>query len=479
MKGVLAKILAAQIISVVLALLVMLIAARISLHRGFIEFLERQEAVVLDNLAPELAEIHESQGGWGVLRESPRHWRGILHHNPSIQSRAGGRGPAPPGGWRAPPGPLVANQQLRWLRTLDRLQLRDRLFLLDAQRDYVAGARNVPPGGRLLVPVTADGATVGWIGFAPLDRARPPEVERFLGSQLRTLVGSVLFALGLAAGLGFLLARHLSRPVRELGRTVTALSHGDYDRRVGVASGDEIGKLALDINRLAETLDKNRSSRQRWMADIAHELRTPVAILKGEIEALTDGVRVPDLAAMASLGEEIDQLSVLVDDLQTLALADAGALNLRREPVALGNLVEQLADSFRDRLVARGISLELRITPNSTVVADAQRLRQLLQNLLENCARYVETGGRVRVTLEPAPGEIQLVIEDSGPGVAESELGLLFDRFYRVERGRSRVGGGSGLGLSICRNLVEAHGGRIQAGASELGGLAVAIRLPA
>ena len=215
------------------------------------------------------------------------------------------------------------------------------------------------------------------------------------------------------------------------------------------------------------------------MADIAHELRTPVAILKGEIEALTDGVRDLNPAAMASLGEEIDQLSVLVDDLQTLALADAGALNLRREPVALAGLVEQLADSFRDRLAARDISLELQIAPDSTVVADAQRLRQLLQNLLENCARYVETGGRVRVSLEPVPGGVRLVIEDSGPGVAEAELGALFERFYRLERGRSRVGGGSGLGLSICRNLVEAHGGRIHAAASELGGLAVAVWLPA
>jgi two-component system sensor histidine kinase BaeS len=481
MKGMLAKILAAQIISVVLALLVMLIATRASLHRDFIEFLERQEAVVLDNLAPELAEIYQSQRGWGVLRESPRHWRSILHHNPSIQSRAGGRGPPPSRGLHGPPGdgPLVANQQLRWLRAHDRLQLRDRLFLLDGQQAWVAGARNVPSEDRTLVAVKADEATVGWIGFAPLDRVRPPEVERFLGSQLRTLVGTVLVALGLAAVLGFLLARHLSRPVRELERTVTALSHGHYDRRAGVTSGDEIGKLALDINRLAETLEKNRTSRRRWMADIAHELRTPVAILKGEIEALTDGVRDSGPAAMASLGEEIDQLSVLVDDLQTLALADAGALNLRREPIDLANLVHQSANSFRDRLAARDISLELQVTPDSTVVADAQRLRQLLQNLLENCARYVETGGRVRVTLEPARTEMQLVIEDSGPGVGEAELEMLFERLYRVERGRSRVGGGSGLGLSICRNLVEAHGGRIHAAASELGGLAVAIRLPA
>jgi two-component system sensor histidine kinase BaeS len=481
MKGLLAKILAAQIISVVLALLVMLIAARMSVNRGFIEFLERQEGAVLDSLAPTLAEIHRSEGGWGALRASPRNWREILHHNPSMQSGPGSHGAIGPGRRRphrgAPPGPPAGGQQLYWLGTLDRLQLRERLFLLDDQQVWVAGAHNALFEDRTLVPVKSEGTTVGWIGFAPLGRVRPPEVQRFLGSQLRMLVASLVFALGLAAGLGFLLARHLSRPVRELARTVTALSHGYYDRRAGVTSGDEIGQLALDINRLGETLEKNRSSRQRWMADIAHELRTPVAILKGEIEALTDGVRDPDPKAMSSLGEEIEQLSALVGDLQTLAMTDAGALNLRREPVELGGLVQQVADSFRDRLAARDILLETQLTPGSTVMADAQRVRQLLQNLLENCARYVKTGGRVRVILEAGAGTVRIVVEDSGPGVSAAELGMLFERFYRVGRGRSRTG--SGLGLSICRNIVEAHGGRIHAVSSELGGLAIDIRLPA
>jgi two-component system sensor histidine kinase BaeS len=484
MKGVLAKILAAQVISVLLALLVMLVATRISLQQGFIDFLERQEAAVLENLAPALAQIYEAQGGWDVLRDSPRHWQRILRHSSPLHGgRRGPPGPPPqrhryaaPDG--EPEGLFRAEPPLRWLRTLDRLQLRDRLFLLDADRAWVAGPRNVEWAERTLVAVESGGATLGWIGFAPLDRVRPPEVRRFLGSQLRTLVISLVAALGLAAALGFLLARHLSRPVRELEDTVRALSHGDYGRRAAVTTGDEIGRLAVDINHLADTLEKNRSSRRRWMADIAHELRTPVAVLKGEIEAITDGVRNPDERALQSLSEEIDQLSVLVGDLQTLAMADAGALNLHREPLELGALLRQVGESFRERLAAREVGLELPISEEAFVTADAKRLRQLVQNLLENCARYVETGGRVRISMSQAGGDMLLTVEDSGPGVPEPEREMLFERLYRVERGRSRTGGGSGLGLAICKNIVEAHGGRIEARASALGGLAIEIRLP-
>jgi two-component system sensor histidine kinase BaeS len=266
--------------------------------------------------------------------------------------------------------------------------------------------------------------------------------------------------------------------VRVLDDTVRELSNGHFDRRAAVHTADEIGALALNINRLGETLEKNRSSRQRWMADVAHELRTPVAILKGEVEALADGVRQLDARAISSLSEEIEQLSTLIGDLQTLALSDAGSLSLSREPLDLRALVQQVAESFRERLAARGISIELDAPQDVRLTADPQRLRQLLQNLLENTARYVLAGGSVRVALAADDEAAELTVEDSGPGVTEAQLGSLFERFYRVEQGRSRASGGSGLGLAICRNIVEAHDGRIRAETSPLGGLAIHVRLP-
>jgi two-component system sensor histidine kinase BaeS len=178
--------------------------------------------------------------------------------------------------------------------------------LLAEDHSRIAGAETEDWDGITLEAIEVDGEVVGWIGFVPMGNMLPPEI-----------------ALSVAAALAFLLARNVSRPVRQLGDTVRDLSRGEYRARVGVGTRGEIGDLAVHVNQLADSLEQNRTARQRWMADIAHELRTPVAILKGEIEALADGVRQSDERMSASLLEEVDQLSVLIDDLQTLALSDA------------------------------------------------------------------------------------------------------------------------------------------------------------
>ena len=213
------------------------------------------------------------------------------------------------------------------------------------------------------------------------------------------------------------------------------------------------------------------------MAEFAHELMTPVAILIGEIEAISDGVRTVNEGMTRCLQEEFDHLSSLIDDLQTLALSDAGALNIQQESVDLQSLVEQCSEAFRDRLAGRGIDLQV-MTEKQEVDADPQRLRQLLQNLLENSIRYVEEGGLVRVQQRAVNGGFELVVEDSGPGLTEKQRSRVFERFYRVDGSRSRVGGGTGLGLSICRNIAEAHSGRIEAIQSSLGGLKIRIEIP-
>ena len=467
-KSLFTKILLAQVTAVVLALAVVTLITRSSLDRGFIDFLERQEAEVLDNLAPALGDLYTDQGGWAFLRGQPEAWHRVLRQTRPLHA---GPGPGPPPG----------HEPLRWLRSFDRLKLRDRLFLLDGERLYLAGAQVTNPQELPLQAVTAGNATVGWIGFVPMREGLPPEAQRFLRGQVRILFVSLLVALALAALLAWFLARHLSRPVKQLDETVRDLSHGQYERRARVAGRDEIGRLGHNVNRLAQSLEQNRSARNRWMADIAHELRTPLAILKGEVEALVDGVRQPDQRVLASLTEEINQLSVLVDDLQSLALADAGALSLRQEAVKLRALAQQACEAFRDRLAGRGIALELDAPDPVSASADPQRLRQLFHNLLENCARYVDACGRVRVSVRTGSGAapVALLVEDSGPGVADEQLEQLFDRFYRVGQGRSRAGGGSGLGLPICRSIAEAHGGQIRAGRSALGGLAIRVELPA
>lgn len=481
MKSLLAKILLALLASTLLALLVASGLSRAALQHDFLRFLEQQEERQLLLLAPELAAFYRRHGGWAPLVADPRSWMRLL-----ARSRPEGIRPpenaAPESGDRPVPGAW-------WLRFRPgrgherahaevHHHLWRRLFVLDAQQEWLAGARYDGLGGARLVPIEADGRTVGWVGFHPSAVAAAPEARRFLAYHRRSLMIALAVALVLAGGLGFWLARSLARPVGRVRETVTALTAGDFGARTGMHRRDEIGDLAGHVDRLAETLERNRSARRRWTAEIAHELRTPLAILRGELEAIRDGIRPLEGASLDSLHEEVSQLSRLVDDLQTLALADAGALEFHFEELELGALVRQVLDAFAERLAARGLKLESRLPQRLSLRADPQRLRQVLENLLENSCRYTSSGGTIRVTLSRADDRALLDIEDSAPAVPEQQRERLFDRFYRGEPSRGRSGGGSGLGLAICREIVVAHGGDIEARDSALGGLWIRIRLP-
>jgi two-component system sensor histidine kinase BaeS len=480
MKSFFTKILVYQVIAVIVALIVVAVITRVSLNRGFRDFLQTQETAVLEAGVPVLAEIYELNGSWQPLRNNPERWQRIWRSSRVQQELTPPGGPRlrpGPGKTSRPPPPPREPRAARWMRAADRGMLRERLFLLDGQHKRVAGARVHATQGPGLQAIEVEGEIVGWIGFEPAGKLLPPEAQRFLRGQIQITAIALAVALVVAVALSLLLARHLSRPVRQLDKTVNHLSQGDYEARATISTLDETGRLAGHINQLAETLEKNRSARRRWMADIAHELRTPVAILKGEVEALSDGVRPVNERMTHSLREEIEHLSSLIDDLQTLALSDAGALNIQKEKVDLQQLVQQCSEAFRDRLARRRINLQI-TTENQEVNVDPQRMRQLIQNLLENTSRYVEEGGLVSVHQCAVNGGFELVVEDSGPGLTEKQISCLFERFYRVDESRSRAGGGAGLGLSICRNIAEAHSGRIEAVRSELGGLKIHVEVP-
>lgn len=469
MKTLFSKILLAQVVTVLLALLVVMLITRVNLERGLAQFVESQEAVMLESAATSLADLYQRRDGWGDLRDNPRAWDRILR-----QARPADRpGPGP--------GRLSADDEnlpdIAMLQPMERLRMRNRLYLLDETGALVAGVSYSPSKAGNQADVMVEGKLVGRVGFHARGSRLPQNAQRFLRSQVKTLLWSGLITLVLASLLAYLVARHLVRPVQLLDETVKQLSDGCYENHVEVKTNDEIGRLARNVNHLADTLQSNQSARRRWMADIAHELRTPLAILQGEVESLQDGVREVDDRLLASLAEETRQLSKLVDDLQTLALSDIGALNIERQPVDLAVLIETLAEAFRNRLEDKGIALELSLQATREAQVDPDRMRQLFNNLLENCVRYVEPGGQVRLVLFSEAESVGVTMEDSGPGVEENRREQLFERFYRVEPSRTRSAGGSGLGLAICRNIVEAHGGSIQASSSPLGGLRITFSL--
>ena len=475
MKTLFSKIFLAHVVTIVLALVVMSVITRISLNRGFVDYLERQESAVLQALAPALEEIYANQGSWEFVRNNPRVWERIWRQSlPRPGDRPPPlRRPAPENGPRIPD-----SNPLRWMRAGDRPLLRERLILLDGDRRRIAGAQPTDVESMTLEPIRNGENVVGWLGFTPMGKVLPPEAQRFLKGQLRLMAVTLLVALAVAAVVGLWLARSLSRPVRRISTAVDALSRGQFEERAEITGGDEIGRLGRQVNQLAATLERNRTARQRWMADIAHELRTPVAILRGEIEALADGVRPADERMAESLREEIGQLAALIDDLQTLALADVGALNMHKQTVDLSELAGRIGETFRIRLAERDIGMTADCGESLSLAGDPHRLRQMLHNLLENSARYVHAGGRVDFQVRRRDERLEIVLQDSGPGVSDEQLGRLFERFYRAEGSRSRATGGSGLGLAICRNIAEAHGGMIEAGHSGLGGLMIRILLP-
>lgn len=275
------------------------------------------------------------------------------------------------------------------------------------------------------------------------------------------------------------LARRLLVPVTPLLEATHRMAMGDYSARAPTAGADELARLAVDLNRLADTLARNDRSRRDLLADISHELRTPLSILRGEIEAMEDGVRPLTQDAIASLRVEISQLSKLIDDLYELSLSDVGALTYAFAPVDMTERVATSVAAFGDWFDAKGIALSLHLPDDTLVInGDLHRVTQLLGNLLENSLRYTDGGGAVRVYLSATATQLRLEIEDSAPGVPDDALPRLFERLFRVEASRSRRSGGAGLGLTLCKHIVEAHGGQITARHSPLGGLALTITLP-
>jgi two-component system sensor histidine kinase BaeS len=317
------------------------------------------------------------------------------------------------------------------------------------------------------------------LGIASAPAIRLPEEEEFIERLRDNLAIGLGIGMAVAAVLAWVLARHLSHPVNRINEGIHALAAGDYGYRLEAAGGDEIARLGDDLNRLAAALGEHEAARKRVMSDIAHELRTPLAIINGELEAMRDGIRPLDTEQLESVRDEVRHLSTLVDDLHSLTMTDAGALAYKMADVDLDELLQLAVDAFRDSAEQKTISLDY-AAPGKTVAlrGDAQRLRQLLHNLLDNAVRYTDPGGSISVTLEKDRQLARLVISDTAPGASEEECGLMFKRLYRLDASRNRHSGGSGLGLAICQNIVKAHGGQISAGPSPEGGVAVTTLLP-
>ena len=288
----------------------------------------------------------------------------------------------------------------------------------------------------------------------PLPEANLPSINRFL-------VWSGIVTVSLAAVLTFLLSRRILAPVEGLSRAARALARGEFSQRVSVTSRDEVGELSRTFNVMAAELATTEEVRRGLVADVAHELRTPLSNIRGYLEGIRDGVVTANPDTLGSMHEEVMLLTRLIEDLQELALAESGQMNLYFQSCNLADLTRRAVAGVQPSMESKGIILTMDIADEAPVNADPERIGQVLRNLLANATNYTGAGGSIKVALHRTGDYAQVRVEDTGPGIAETDLPHVFQRFYRVDKSRSRSTGGVGLGLTIAKRMVEAHGGRI------------------
>ena len=483
-------------LAALLAALLLIFAgfSRLGLQRGLGPYVAEIELARMDWLAERL-QAHQAQaGGWDTLRGQPTLWGRLSHPGtgprmqggqdgprPGPGARDGGPPPPPPGGGngggndgRPPPRPTD--------------DLYPRLGLTDAQNRPVAGAAPQPGGARLALR-DGSGQTIGHLVLAPPQGVQSEADRAFLAQHLGFVAWTGLAGLALALLLSGWLARRWLAPVEALAQGARGIAQGHLHTRVPVHGDDEMAQLARAFNTMAEQLSSIEASRRQWLGDVAHELRTPLAAMRAEIEAVQDGVRPFDDKTALRLHRQVMRLIQLVGDLRasldaTLDTAGTGSSSAHVPVHPLPLLAEALA-SMRPRFAQAGIQVDAAgldalaaHAPAPLVQGDAQQLHQVFLNLLENSLRYTDADGLLRITAQQAGGALRAQLDDSAPGVPTHELPRLFERLYRGETSRSRDHGGSGLGLAICRAIVQAHGGTLAAEASPLGGLRITLELP-
>ena len=466
-----------------------------SFDKGFVEYLNRADETRLQPLVTQLAEGYRQNGNWDWIASDRQRWLdltrealglGRFPRRPPDGAQPDNRQapaeqrtasepvtPAVPGS-AAPasapvalPNPAAFSPPL----TIDR-----RLLLFDAQRQRLVGPEERSEQA-VLKPIQVQGQTVGYLGYIPRLQMVASLENVFQAQQARSFAA---IALGLLAAVvlnAALIARWLSRRLQPIGAGAAAVTRGDYGVRLPVTGHDELSRLADDFNHMSHALEAAQQARQRWIADIAHELRTPLASLRAEIEAMQDGVRQPSLDNLDSLAQEVNRLTRLVEDLRLLSLSDLGGLQYHFETLDLGRFVEDFLDDASE-LHDGTLQAQRELVLGLRVRADDDRLTQVLTNLLQNTRRYTAAPGQLQVQLRRSGAHALLSWEDSAPGVPLEALPRLKDRLFRLDASRDRSSGGSGLGLAIASAIVEGHGGQMQAAQSALGGLRWEILLP-
>ncbi|MDA5549976.1 two-component system sensor histidine kinase BaeS [Yersinia massiliensis] len=449
--GITGKLFMAIFATCMLVLITMHWGVRASFERGFIDYIKQSNEQRINMLGDALEVQYQRYGNWEFLRNNDQVVYQIMR---SFEQSGDSSRNMPPRGWRA------------------------QFWVVDNQNNLLVGHTGQVPKEASRRAITVHKEVVGWVVSTPPEKLTRNADINFDLQQRRTSWIIVGLSTLLAAAVTWLLSRGMLAPVKRLVEGTHRLAAGDFSTRVAVSSRDELGRLAQDFNQLASSLEKNEQMRRDFMADVSHELRTPLAVLRGELEALQDGVRQPTPESLISLQAEVGILTKLVNDLHQLSLSDHGALAYRKTQLDAIRLLQIAIASFHGRFQSKNITVVATLPEQAIIFGDPDRLNQLFHNLLENSLRYTNEGGRLEIQAQLDDDALTLHWQDTKPGLSDEQLQRIFERFYRTESSRNRASGGSGLGLAICHNIVEAHGGKISASHSTLGGLRITVVFP-
>ncbi|ATC96376.1 ATP-binding protein [Pseudoalteromonas tunicata] len=456
-----------------LVLIATLSLARWSFEQGFLDYINALEQERLQRVGHDLVEHYQANGeSWRSLR--PPQFRNML------QQHSANAGMLPEDILnKAPHNQPQQSQRKRPLPARNPFGPPTALFDINGQ--WLVGADLDRHQGELIVaPLYFNNQQIAELRSLPKRKFDTPQASEFAQQQLLTSIVIGFVCLILAASLAIWLTRLLLNPINQVVAAIAALRKGDFNPRLQYQepqTDDELNRLMRDVDQLAMTLEQNRSAKNRWQADISHELRTPLTILSGEIEALKAGIRPFDLEQLLSLEQETLRLNRLVEDLYQLSLSDIGGLKYQFSSVDISSRLAQILISLSAQFEAKQLNLQLDSQTDLILQGDTLRLDQLLMNLLSNSIAYTDNGGVILVSLSQIKDTIYLQIEDSNPGVSAAECELLFEPLYRQDVSRTRRASGAGLGLTIARNIVQAHSGRIYASPSKLGGLHITVEL--
>jgi signal transduction histidine kinase len=431
--------------------------------RAFTLYTTRSGQALAQQLAPTLAEYFKINGSWqgvGLVLQSEKltGMQGMM--SPQLSATGEVTGPGRGQGWRF--GQVMG----AGMGMLDQ-----HIILADGSGTVISDNTGEWVGQVLSpdqlnngTPIFSDAIRLGTVLVTPGSfQANTPG-----GQFLQSVKSSIWVSTGIAALisllLGSLLFFQITSPIQKLRNATHAVAGGDLNQRVNIQSQDELGELGRSFNDMAEKLSQAETLRRNMVADVAHELRTPLAVMQANLEGIQDGVLPLDQEQVETLHAQTLLLSRLVSDLRLLSLAEAGQLQFDFQDIDAGRVLRQVADQFASQLQQREVSLILNAPEGLPPVhADSDRIRQVLSNLIDNAMRYTPAGGTITLQVSDNGDGIRISVTDTGTGISSEDLPHIFDRFYRADHSRARISGGSGLGLAIVKKIVEAQNGRVGA----------------